>query len=479
MDHPRSDSSESRFAAYVEGLVSVIGHADRAKPLRDYCTGLMMPCERKSVEPMAAITAPERTAAQHQSLLHFVGEGRWLDEKVLAKVREMVLPQIEQHGPIEAWIIDDTGFPKQGRHSVGVARQYCGQLGKQDNCQVAVSLSIANHHASLPVAYRLYLPREWTQDRERWRKAGVPEDIVFKTKPQIAFDQIRAACEAGLPRGVVLMDAGYGANTELRTDIAKLGLTYVAGILPNTTVWAPGTAPLRAKRWSGRGRPPKLMRRDCNHRPISVKKLALSLPAKAWRMIAWRAGSAEQLTSRFARLRVRVAHRDYNLTQSRPEEWLLIEWPKNETEPTKYWLSSVPGKIAFHRLVDIAKLRWRIERDSQELKQEVGLDHFEGRGWRGFHHHATLCIAAYGFLISERETIPPSAPRSAALFQAPVLPEGYRPRSSAAAHRTAHPELDCDHATTARPRSRQTAAAMSMLRRSNPAPDTTQKFMTQ
>jgi len=245
------DGSASRFGAYVEGLVSVIGHADRAKPLRDYCVGLMMPCERKSVEPMAAVTAPERTAAQHQSLLHFVGAGGWSDEKVLAKVREMVLPKIERHGPIEAWIIDDTGFPKQGRHSVGVARQYCGQLGKQDNCQVAVSLSIANHHASLPVAYRLYLPQEWTQDRARQRKTGIPEDIVFKTKPQIALEQIREACQADLPRGVVLMDAGYGANTELRTDIAVLGLSYVAGILPNTTVWMPGMAPLPAKTWSG------------------------------------------------------------------------------------------------------------------------------------------------------------------------------------------------------------------------------------
>jgi SRSO17 transposase len=406
MDHPRSDTSESRFAAYVEGLASVIGHADRANPLRDYCVGLMLPCERKSVEPMAAVTAPGRTAAQHQSLLHFVGQAPWSDEKVLTKVRETVLPQIERHGPIEAWIIDDTGFPKQGRHSVGVARQYCGQLGKQDNCQVAVSLSIANRHASLPVAYRLYLPEQWVADDGRRRKTGVPEDLVFKTKPQIALDQIREACEAGLPRGVVLMDAGYGANTDLRTDIAALGLTYVAGILPNTTVWAPGMAPLRPKRWSGRGRPPRLIRRDRNHQPISVKELALSLPAKAWRIIAWREGSAERLTSRFARLRVRVAHRDYNLTKSRPEEWLLIEWPNGEAEPTKYWLSTIPEKIAFHRLVDLAKLRWRIERDYQELKQEVGLGHFEGRGWRGFHHHATLCIAAYGFLISERETIP-------------------------------------------------------------------------
>ena len=479
MGHPRSDTSESRFAAYVEGLVSVIGHADRAKPLRDYCTGLMLPCERKSVEPIAAITAPERTAAQHQSLLHFVGEGRWSDEKVLAKVRAMVVPGIERHGPIEAWIIDDTGFPKQGRHSVGVARQYCGQLGKQDNCQVAVSLSIGNHHASLPVAYRLYLPQEWAQDRNRRRKAGVPEEIGFKTKPQIALDQLREACEVGLPRGVVLMDAGYGANTDLRTDIAALGLSYVAGILPNTTVWAPGMSPLRPKRRSGQGRPPKLMRRDRDHQPIPVKELALSLPAKAWRTIAWREGSAEKLTSRFARVRVRVAHRDYNLTESRPEEWLLIEWPKNETEPTKYWLSTVPEKIAFHRLVDLTKLRWRIERDYQDLKQEVGLGHFEGRGWRGFHHHATLCIAAYGFLISERETIPPSASRSAGLFQASVLPEGDRPRSSAAASRTAHPKLDCDHAPKPHSRTRQKSVAMSMLRSSNQTWPTTQKFMTQ
>ena len=168
----------------------------------------MMPCERKSVEPMAAITAPERTSAQHQSLLHFVGEGNWSDKKVLAKVREMVLPEMERHGPIEAWIIDDTGFPKKGRHSVGVGRQYCGELGKQDNCQIVVTLSIANHHASLPAAYRLYLPKEWATDRPRRRKAGVPKEVTFKTKPAIALDQLRWACAADLPRGVVLMDAG-------------------------------------------------------------------------------------------------------------------------------------------------------------------------------------------------------------------------------------------------------------------------------
>ena len=203
------DRSEARFAEYVAGLGSVIGHAERTRPLRDYCTGLMLPGERKSVEPMAARTAPARTAAQHQSLLHFVANAAWSDEAVLAKVREIVLPAIEKSGPIEAWIIHDTSFPKQGRHSVGVHHQYCGQLGKQANCQVAVSLSIANHAASLPVAYRLYLPEAWTKDRARRKKAGVPKQMKFKTKLQIALEQIRCACESGLPRGVALMDAAY------------------------------------------------------------------------------------------------------------------------------------------------------------------------------------------------------------------------------------------------------------------------------
>ena len=260
MNLRRSDATESRFACYVEGLVSVIGHADRTGPLRDYCMGLMLPCERKSVEPMAARTAPARTSVQHQKLLHFVGVAAWSDGKVLAKVREMALPSIERHGPIEAWIIDDTGFPKKGEHSVGVARQYCGQLGKQDNCQVAVSLSLANRHASLPVAYRLYLPEDWAGDSERRRKAGVPQDIVFKTKPEIALEQIEVACEVGLPRGVVLMDAGYGCNTELRAGISALKLSYVAGILPRTSVGlGHGTAATKDQRTD---RPQRMIRRD-------------------------------------------------------------------------------------------------------------------------------------------------------------------------------------------------------------------------
>src|SRR5215218_4012464 len=213
-----SEERQERFAAYVDALAEVIGHADRAEPLRDYCLGLLLPGDRKSVEPIAAVTAPARVSAQHQSLLHFVANAPWSNERVLSRIQELTVPIIEGSGAIEAWIIDDTGFPKKGRHSVGVARQYCGQLGKRDNCQVAVTLSLANEHASLPVAYRLYLPEAWAGDPERRATAGVPPDTPFQTKPRIALDQIRAACAAGLPRGIVLTDAAYGNDTEFRVS---------------------------------------------------------------------------------------------------------------------------------------------------------------------------------------------------------------------------------------------------------------------
>jgi SRSO17 transposase len=348
---------------------------------------------------------------------------RWSDDAVLTKVRQIVLPQITRDEPIEAWIIDDTGIPKKGQHSVGVSHQYCGQLGKQANCQVAVTLSLANRHASLPVTYRLYLPKAWAEDDDRRAKVGVPEEITFKTKPQIALEQIRWACEVGLPGNMALVDAGYGHDSKLRAGITELGKRYVAGIQPQTLVWKPGKRPSRA---------PKKGQRDAPD-TISVKDLALGLRARAWHIIQWREGSNEWLSSRFARVRVHVAS-GHERPSEPAKEWLLIEWPEGEKEPTKYWLSTLPGNIAFRDLVDAAKLRWRIERDYQELKQEVGLGHYEGRGWRGFHHHATMCIAAYGFLISERETIPPSGPRPAKRFSQLAVPERYRPRGSPVAH---------------------------------------------
>jgi SRSO17 transposase len=479
MDGGSSEGSEARFGSYVEALGAVLGHADRQQPMHDYCLGLMMPIERKSVEPMAAVTAPAQVAAKHQSLLHFVGNAPWSDTAMLAKVGELVLPVIERSGPIEAWIIDDTGFPKKGRHSVGVTRQYCGQLGKQDNCQVAVSLSLANHEASLPVAYRLYLPEDWAKDQARREKAKVPAAVAFQTKPEIALEQVKAARTAGLPEGVVLMDAGYGNDTDLRTEITTLGLHYVAGIGPNTSVWPSGLVPLPPQRRPGSGRPPKLLRRGAEHRPLSVKALAFSLPAVAWQSITWREGSADWLSSRFARQRVRPAHRDTKLTEPRPEEWLLIEWPQGETEPTKYWFATLPEDVAFDRLVDVAKLRWRIERDYQELKQELGLGDYEGRGWRGFHHHASLCIAAYGFLTAERGAFPPSAAATASWLPRSAVPEGYRPRGAADPARAAHPELDRHPAPTPDRRPRQDPSEMPLLQFADPKSCKNSGFLTQ
>jgi len=411
MDVSASGARAERFAAYMKSIAEVLGDPRRHGPMTSYCTGLLMPADRKSVEPMAALTAPERTAAQHQSLLHFVGKGEWSDADVLSKVREHVVPAIETHGAITAWIIDDTGFPKKGKHSVGVARQYCGQLGKQDNCQVAVSLSIANDHASLPVAYSLYLPQSWADDRARRDKAGVPADVTFKTKPEIALDQIAWAMRAGVPRGDVIADAGYGAEATFRQRLSELGLRYVVGVKSTNAAWTTidtgggGAVAMR----------------------MSVEKMALALPDDAWRTIRWREGTNETLSGRFARLRVCVDN-------DGAEEWLLVEWPSGEKKPTKYWFSTLRANISFAHLVGAAKLRWRIERDYLELKQEIGLGHFEGRGWRGFHHHATLCIAAYGFLVSERAAFPPSETIAPGIFEAPRLPEDHSPRGAALAN---------------------------------------------
>ena len=415
-----SDARAERFAAYIREIASVLGDPRRHGPMTSYCTGLLMPADRKSVEPMAAMTAPERTAAQHQSLLHFVGQGDWSDEAVLAKVREQVVPKIETHGAVLAWIIDDTGFPKKGRHSVGVARQYCGQLGKQDNCQVAVSLSIANEHASLPVAYSLYLPESWVEDAERRAKAGIPSTVTFKTKPRIALDQIEWARANGLPRGDVIADAGYGAEERFRAGITELGLRYVVGVKSTNAAWA--------KIDAGSGKASMRM---------SVERLALSLSDAAWRTIGWREGTNEKLSGRFARVRVRVA-------TDAPEEWLLIEWPHAEKKPTKFWLSTLRPNVSFAHLVRQAKLRWRIERDYLELKQEIGLGHFEGRGWRGFHHHATLCIAAYGFLVTERAAFSPCAAIGPKIFEAARLPEHWRPRGAASPDAASRPRQHRD-----------------------------------
>src|ERR671939_461537 len=302
---------------YLGRRGDVLGHADRGGPLRAYTTGLLLPGERESVEPMAARVDPARVGAAHQSLHHFVAKAAWDDAALLAAVQAYALPALLERGPVRAWLVDDTGLPKKGKLSVGVARQYCGQLGKRDNCQVAVTLSVANEAASLPVAYRLYLPEAWANDPARRAMAGVPEEVGFRTKPAIALDQIGQALADGVPPGVVVTDAGYGNDTDFRDGVTAAGLAYVAGILGTTGLWPPGAGPLPAAPRSGRGRPPRRLRRDPEHRPVAAKELALGLPAGAWKAVTWREGTAGELASRFAAVRVRPAHDDFRLTAPR------------------------------------------------------------------------------------------------------------------------------------------------------------------
>ena len=295
---------------------------------------------------------------------------------------------------------------------------------------MAVSLSVTTETASMPVAFQLYLPEVWANDRDRREKAGVPAEAPFRTKPEIALTQIRSARERGVPAGIVLADAGYGNDTGFRTELTKIELGYVVGVQSAMSVWKPGEGPKPAPRYRGTGRPPRLLQRDDAHQPVAAKELAMSLPMAAWKKVTWRQGVKRKLRSRFAAVRVRPAHRDYWQAQPHAEEWLLIEWPKDEAEPTKYWLSTLPAAISLPELVRMAKHRWIIERDYEELKQELGLGHFEGRGWRGFHHHATLCLAAYGFLVAERNLFSPSAQVGHLQLSAPEVPPDYRPRGS-------------------------------------------------
>lgn len=376
------------WQAYLSAITGVLGRPERQAGLRAYCTGLLLPGARKSIEPIAARLGGARQSARHQALHHFVTQARWSDEALLDAVAGHVLPAIQRHGPISAWILDDTAIPKRGAHSVGVAVQYCGVQRQTTNCQVAVSLSLANAHASLPVAFRLYLPEAWATDRARRGAVYVPLGVRFQTKHEIALDQIRAALAKGLPRGVVLADGAYGNSFEVRHTLRTLGLSYAVGVDSRLLVRPPG-----------------------HPVALTTKELAGTRRLFDFRPVTWRHGRRSEHQGRFAALRVTATPRH---AAPDGEEWLLIEWPLAEPEPTRYWLSTLPPATPLEDLVATAKGRWRIERDYQELKQQVGLDHFEGRSWRGFHHHAALCIAAYGFLVQQRCRFPPPHPRAAA-----------------------------------------------------------------
>lgn len=465
-------SKPTRFDRYLNHLSQSLGHADRIAGLKGYCTGLMMPLERKSVEPMAAGIDPGHASARHQSLHHFVAKADWSDQALLDATTSWVLPKMNLNDAV--WIIDDTGMPKKGKHSVGVARQYCGQLGKQDNCQVAVSISLASNEASLPVAYQLYLPREWIDDLPRRRKAGVPDDKVFATKTEIARAQLEGLLARGHLPHCVLADAGYGVDTAFRQSLTDMGLSYVVGVTSALVVWPPGIEPLPPKRYGGTGRPPVSPRRTRSRQPVSVKTLAMSLSPKNYQMVSWREGSNTVLKSRFAALRVRHAGGNAGRARLRNEQWLLIEWPQGDTEPLKYYLSTLPADTPLNDLVAMAHRRWRIERDYQDLKQEFGLDHYEGRGWRGFHHHATLSIAAYAFLVSERlHTGSGAVKKNRVIRQIPTISPHYIARGSPA-RPASHPRLSSDAAVQTGRKSIGSTASLSVLRKKRQAKLVTQ-----
>jgi SRSO17 transposase len=267
---------------------------------------------------------------------HFVANAEWKDSAVLKIARIVVLDSMERHGAAAGWIIDDTGIPKKGRYSVGVTRQYCGVLGKQDNCQVAVSLSIANEAVSVPAAYQLYLPEVWANDFNRRAAAGVPKEVPFQTKWRIALEMINSVRADELPPAPVLADAGYGNVTSFRDALSERQIPYVVGIGEETTVWPPGMEPLLPKQWSGKGRPPTRIRRNPSRKSATVMDLAKHAPKALWKNVVWREGTRRKMTSRFFFLRVRPAHRDENRHEPRDLESLIAEWPGGEKEPTKF-----------------------------------------------------------------------------------------------------------------------------------------------
>lgn len=412
-----------RFARYLDRVAAVTGHADRVAPLRAYCTGLAMPEIRKSVESIAAHVAPEAAPAAHQSLHHFVSASNWSDRAVLGVARDYALPPLQLHQERPAWVICDSGMVKKGTHTAGVFRKYCARVGRRTNCQSAVILFACSEWASLPIALRLYLPETWTSDWPRRRSAGIPDAVKFQTRAEIAIQQIRQAIADGVSPGAISAGTMYGDDPRFRRTMTSLGLAYAVGIKETTELFSATSSVLSGLRLDAASVPPCVARPE---RPMTAKALGMSLSAGAFRPVRWRK-MGETMTSRFAALRVVPALRAERLVGAGPE-WLLIEWPDGEAAPHRYWLSTLPENGGIGDLVEMATRAWEGEAGYRALKDEIGLGHYEGRGWRGFHHHAALCVAVYAFLLRERSE---QFGRSGAVTSAGY---GTRRRSAAAAH---------------------------------------------
>jgi SRSO17 transposase len=391
-----------------------------------YITGLLLDGERKSIEPIAARLVDDAAQIEpmRQRLQQCVVVSAWDAATLFARLAQVLDREVPE---VTAFVVDDTGFPKKGRHSVGVARQYSGTLGRTDNCQIATSLHLAGEQGSGCIGMRLYLPEAWTTNRARCRAAGVPDAIAFAPKWQHALGLLDAALVAGVRRHVVLADAAFGEVTAFRDALTARGLAYMLRVPHNLAAWPPGTRFTVPVRRGASGRPRSTPRPSVPTTPCPLAAIAAALPH---RRVTWREGSRGRQASRFAAVRVHLAHRHAEGAGPGPEVWLLSEWPRDAPEPTKYYLSSLPATTPLRMLVRFGKLRWRIERDYQELKGELGLDHFEGRTWTGFHHHVALCAAAHVFLALRRALFPPIAdavddrggPSASATVAAPAAP---------------------------------------------------------
>ena len=379
-----------RLEQFLADLLEPVGRSERRHWGSVYVRGLLLNGERKSIEPMAARLREGNVQAMQQ----FVGQSPWDWAPVWEHLGRRMTKELE---PEAAWVIDDTGFPKQGKHSVGVERQYSGTLGKIGNCQVAVSLHQVGEMGHTVLGWRLYLPESWTEDAERRREVGIPEEVVFQPKWQLALELLDQVRGWGLPDQIVIADSGYGDATEFSDALEDRQLSYVLGISSTLGVWSKPPK-LETPKYRGRGAPPKRYQYG-SQRPTSVGKLALQ--AKGWKKVRWREGTKGWLESRFWAARVQPSHGFVDGQPPHKEVWLLVEWPEAEKEPTKYFLCDLPASHTLRRLVRIAKSRWKIEHDYHQLKQELGLDHFEGRGWRGWHHHVTLVMIAHAFLTLE------------------------------------------------------------------------------
>jgi SRSO17 transposase len=393
-----------RLVGFVEGVVRPLPLRRQRENALLYVRGLVEQGGRKSLQP--TLFRLEETPARYESVQQFLADSPWDPELLVGRCAERVVPQIGA----TAWIVDDTGIVKDGRHSPGVKRQYSGTLGKIGNCQVTVSVHAVGERGTLPLGWRLYLPEEWCDDLVRRRKAKIPDEVGFRTKPQLAGDLCEQAARWQLPVAPILADCAYGDDAAFRGRLAQLELEYVVAVRAETSVYGPETSFAVPPRESRVGRPRTLARPDC--KPESVRALAKRLPARAWQTQPCRTTPAdEELSSRFAFVRVVATNPVRNRHRPPHWEWLIIEWPENEKTPTDYWLSNLGEDEPPERLARLARLRWTIELDYRQLKGELGLDHYEGRSYLGFHHHCALVTCAHAFLTEER--LRPRAPRPA------------------------------------------------------------------